>query len=546
MHTMRKLGVAVSSAVLMFSAACTQDLNVTNPNNPDLKRAQANPGDVQSLSASSVNAWYNNSVSRDPWVMLNVTGDLMTMNYGNFGARFNNLQPRIPYANDAANNDIEVTQVPWEGEYAAIGEANDVLTALAGGLELPGGTAKYKALAQFSQAAAYTQLALIFDKAYTVDETYKPGVDAAPSLKPYPEVAAYALSKLDALIAATSPGGGADTATYSATDMPVQGGLTGAKLNRFANTMAAQLLAYTPRTKADAGKVDWNKVLQYANKGITSDFVVVGKGDFVWWSEYMGYNDLPSWMRVDQKLIHKMAPNVPDMYDGTPVGPTGTYDARLGYDTLQKENTGLDYVYTGKVIGSASRGIYMQSPYTHERYIDVSWEASVSFDGPMPYVLKAENDLLKAEALIRTGGNRDSAAALVNNTRVGRGKLTPLTAADNDSTFYADILYEREVELNGTDGFGFFALRHEDELQDGTVRHLPVPATELETVGLPVYTFGGVGKPDMNVYSAAPLSLSLALTPRPGAAKQLVLPNGRVMSLRPALAHRMPTIAGAR
>ncbi len=532
MHTIRKVGVALGSVALVMSAACSQDLNVTNPNNPDTKRAQGNAGDVQTLAISSVNSWYVGSTQRDPWVMLNVTGDLETMNYGNFGARFNNLQPRIPYANSASNTDIEVAQVPWENEYAALGQANNALKAIAGGIDMPGGTPKYKALAALSQAGALMQLALIFDKAYTVDETFNPSTDPAPTLKPYTEVRDFALGKIDALIALTATGGGADTASYDASEFPVQGGLSGAKLNRFANTMAAQLLAYSPRTAAEAAQVDWNKVLTYANNGITSDFVVVGDAN-LWWSEFMGYFDLPSWMRVDQKLIHKMAPNVPDQYDGTPVPPSGTYDARLAIDNSGDAHTsGADIVYTGKVIGDPNRGVYMQSPFIHERYMDVSYEADVSFLGPMPYTLKAENDLLKAEALVRTHGDKALAATLVNNTRVTRGNLTPLTAANTDQEFYDAILYEREVELDATNGFGFFALRHNDELQAGTVRHLPVPATELETVGLPVYTFGGVGNPDMNLIGTRqPMSLSLALNANPTSAKAIALPTGQLLKL---------------
>lgn len=529
MHTIRKIGVAVGGAALVLSAACTQDLNVTNPNNPDIARALATPADVQSLASSSVQSWYIPATEVDPWIMLNTTGDLNTMNFGNFGARFNNLQPRIAYANSAANNDIEVARDPWEGQYSAIGAANDVLRALAGGMELPGGTDKYKALAMFTQAAAHMQLALIYDKAYTVDETSDPA-GPPPELKPYTDVRDFTLGKLDALIALTAT----QNETYTATEFPVVGGLTSATLNQIANTMAAQLIALTPRTKADAAKADWAKVLAYANKGITSDFSVKGDGGTLWYAEFMAYTDLDAWVRTDQKLVNKMAPNVPPQFDGTFVAPTDPHDARLGMGLKGDYDKGFDYVYTGTVIGDPGRGIYMQSPYFHDRYVDVSYQADASFNGPMPYTLKAENDLLKAEALIRTGGDRDLAATLVNNTRVTRGQLTPMTAANTDAEFYAAILYEREVELNATNGFGFFALRHEDELQPGTVRHLPVPATELETVGLPVYTYGGVGNPDMNLLSTRPLSLSLALAPRPGVAKTLELPNGEVMALRPA------------
>ena len=38
--------------------------------------------------------------------------------------------------------------------------------------------------------------------------------------------------------------------------------------------------------------------------------------------------------------------------------------------------------------------------------------------------------------------------------------------------------------------------RRFERFQPGTPRHLPVPAVELEVLGLPVYTYGGDG-PDM-------------------------------------------------
>jgi hypothetical protein len=59
------------------------------------------------------------------------------------------------------------------------------------------------------------------------------------------------------------------------------------------------------------------------------------------------------------------------------------------------------------------------------------------------------------------------------------------------------IDYEREVELLNSSGMAFFRRRHVDGLQNGTLRHLPIPAKELETLQLPIYTFGGVGRPDM-------------------------------------------------
>jgi hypothetical protein len=173
----------------------------------------------------------------------------------------------------------------------------------------------------------------------------------------------------------------------------------------------------------------------------------------------------------------------------------------------------------------------MQSPYFHERYMDQSFEADICCTGRMPYVLAAESDLIRAEAIVRTHGNKQTAADLINNTRVGRGKLPPILATASDDEFYKDILYEREVETDATDGFGFFALRHEDELQAGTLRHLPVPATELENLGLPIYTFGGVGNPVESVTPAGAVHKLLgSMNSRP--TMDLALPNGSVMKLQ--------------
>ena len=61
----------------------------------------------------------------------------------------------------------------------------------------------------------------------------------------------------------------------------------------------------------------------------------------------------------------------------------------------------------------------------------------------------------------------------------------------------AIIFDERDIELGRT----LFAIEHSDmrrrdALQIGTIKHFPVPATELVTLGLPIYSFGGPGGAD--------------------------------------------------
>ena len=563
MQMHRKVGAVLAGAALLMSAACGQDLNVSNPNNPDVARVLATPADVQNLAVSSIHAWYQAAAGRDPWVMLNVTGDLMTMNYGNFGARFNNLEPRIPYDNSATSGDEEVVSNPWNGQYSALGAANDVLKAIAGGAVLPGGTDKYKELAMFTQAGALMELSLVFNQAFPVDEATDP---TSVTMVPYTDMATFTKGKIDALIADLAGKSYTydQTSEFPASIQPEGNdystnatgtGMTSDVMARIMNTWGAQLLAYSPRTAAEASSVDWNAVLAYTQKGIGHDggspidFSVVGDYNN-WWSDLVSYMDYPSWMMIDLHLIHQMAPNVPDSYTGNPPSPRSAYDAvwapqapmdaRLGIDTtdvnsyIAGTDDKTDYVYAAQVQGSAARGIYMQSPYYHVRYISYSYQSNNPQVGPAAFNLAAESDLLEAEALVRTGGDLAKAATLVNYTRVGRGGLAPLTATTSTAGFLSAITYELEVECNATDGYGFFALRGMDQLQDGTARHLPVPAQELLTDGLPVYTFGGVGQPDMNILTSGASSQPMAFNIQnyqAGPWRSLSLANGTTMTL---------------
>ncbi|MEO8577860.1 MAG: hypothetical protein ABI556_14215 [Gemmatimonadales bacterium] len=489
----RFYSIAGAAAVLVASAC--NDLEVTNPNNPDVTRALASPSDVKNIASSTMNSWYLSSTFVEPYNAMCVTADACTANFGNFGMRFNNLEPRLPYENSSAGGDRAVAEQPWNSNYGTLGAANDVLRAFAAGvvLPLPGETDKFKVLAQFAQAASFMNLALIFDRAFIVDETFDPAA-GKPELKPYSEVSAAAMAKWQTTITATS----GKSETYDASIIPVAGGLTSVRLNRVANTMAALLLAYTPRNAAEAATVDWAMVASLADKGIGSgsagapfNFEVIGDGAINWVSYVAAYQDENTWMRVDQRLINRMDPSIPVKFNGTVV-PRGTSpDARYV----------SDYSFLVPLIGDPGRGIFMQSPWYHSRYQYHTRTSPTKYTLAVPYLLAAESDLVRAEALIRrtTGKDLATAATLINNSRVTRGKLPPATSADGENVLRNYIEYEREIELHATSGFTLFQRRHVDGLQAGTWRHLPIPAKELETLELPIYTFGGVGKPDMNL-----------------------------------------------
>lgn len=523
MTTMKRIGALAGSGALVLSAACAE-LNVTNPNNPDIDRATASAADLQSISSSVMNSWYFFAEWIDPYFAMMVTADVLTSNFGNFGMRFNNVEPRIPYENNSAGGDRFVAQTPWTGNYSVLGAANDAVRGFdVGGVTIPGGlTQKYRSLAQFGQAASLMNLALTFDQGFIVDEnTDLSGASPLPTLQPYTDVAAVAKAKWDALIEDIGPevtfcAGDPNHArcVYSADILPMVGGLTPAKLRRIANTMAAMLERYLPRTHTV--EPDWNAILAYTNNGIGTgaagapfDMLITGDGwANNWYSGIGWFSNEASWVRVDMRTINQMDPSqpapitaeyIPSM-GGTWPPPMSSADARANCGAPSGElniaQCGDFEYHGGPVLGDFNRGPYMISPYAHRRYRPYARLQPTNAATSIPYILAAESDLLRAEALIRsTTPDLGAAAALINQTRVVRGNLPAATAGHGADQLLEYIYYERLIELMSTNGMDLFRQRQVPGwLQVGTWRHLPVSAQELEIQGLPVYTCGGASE----------------------------------------------------
>jgi hypothetical protein len=486
MRLIHSRALLAAGGVILALAACSQDLSIPNNNQPDTKRAISTPSDVEQLAATALSDWHAGTNAENPALAFAVMADALTGSYNNFGMNLSSSEPRIAYPNNTTGGDYTaMAQDPWYNNYTALGEANDALTAMANGLEVSDG---YKEVAELTQGLTLGNIALIFDKGWTVDETMELPVPVE-DVKPYGEVAAFALSKLDAVIAATA------SATWElpndvlplATVDP-----TAENIGKIANTMAARILAYTPRNSTENDAVDWARVLQYASHGISSgtpfDFSVIEDNGTIWWDGYKAYGNYGPWLRVSMRVIHEMNPSLPERYtscSSIAQDSTGFADARYA----------TDFTYVTDIPFACARGAWHFSNWEHSRYGtkattgDVTWFAS-TFTGAAPMVLAAENDLLWAEALVRTGGDLNLAADKVNNTRVGRGHL-PAVGPNADDIMDA-IHYEQDVELLTTGGgLQWWNRRRIDGLQPGTPRHLPIPAKELEVDELPIYTFGG-------------------------------------------------------
>ena len=513
----RLVTLAGSAAVLAFAGACNPDLEVTNPNAPDVARAISTPGDVRQLIGSSFNTWYLTSQGNAepvPGIAVGVMADSYTMAFGNFGARFNGQEPRLAFNNSSAAADGRVASSPYDGIYGALGAANDGLNAIKRGVKVavnasaPDETPQMQAFAWMIQGMALGLEAQLFDQGFVVTEDTEQGTAV---LEPYSAVAAAAVASLDKAIAASA----GQSWTIAAEFTPGIS-LTASNFNKMANTMAARVLAYTPRTAAENAAVNWARVLAYADKGISTgtsfNLSIEGDGGVTWYDYDKLYNNLESWVRVDQRLV-QLASGVagaqPVVYTSiNPPAALNSPDLRWGSAAAN----GTDFRFLNAIPYDPARGVYFFSQWAHKRYFDYSFEVDDFGLGSVPFVLAAENDLLIAEALVRTNGDKGRAATLVNKTRVGRGGLSALTGASSNNDLLAAIFYERDMELWGTGGgLPWFDRRRIDtnltyngillgntwgfaggsNLQKGTPRSLPVPAKELETLGLPVYTYGG-------------------------------------------------------
>lgn len=497
----------LATGAVLSSAACV-DLDVTNPNNPDSSQALGTPAVVAALATSSVNSWYLTATYYEGTMMMQVTADAATANFGNFGMRFNNEEPRIPYNNNSASGDEPAARVMYNGYYSALSAANDVLLAFDLGLDFGTVTEneRIRSTAMFTQAATLMGLGLQYDQGFPT--TRPPTTVADAAIQPYSVMLDSAMLAWDRLIALTD----GKTWEWDAAWLPLFDATPTADIiTRIARTMAARTLVLGARTGAENALTDWNAVLAYADEGITGagltsiDFSTVDDGGFVWYDYIKLYGNLDSWTRVDQRLINRMDPTIPVKFTGAAnqaatVNATAL-DNRLADATaacganptacIAGNGADEDYINLGTLIGDPGRGIWMQSPFYHKRWRRTSFAVAgaVRLGGENMYVLAAENDLMIAEALARTGGDLTRAAALVNNTRVTRGGL-PAVAADA-AAILAAVDYERDVELLNTSALSLFDARRFERLQVGTMRHMPIPARELEILGRPIYTFGG-------------------------------------------------------
>ena len=474
--------ILFSALVAVLVSGC-ESLDVKNENDPDFATAFARPSDVKGTAGGLFNTWFQKTQDYNgPALMLWVGADAGTCSHGNAAMRDFSYEPRIPWDNTAAYGNAINTESFYKTMYAVLSQANEVLgkvvtegmviTADNGADE----TAMVKAMAYLMQGLSQGYIGLIYDKGYVVNETTD--LTAMIPISPYTDVIQAAVASLDNCIEVCA----GNNFTLPATWIP---GMTYTQdeISQIANSYAARFLANAPRNKAENDAVDWASVLAYANNGLTFDLAPL-MDDIYWYDLYHTYANYQGWGQVDMRVINMMDPAMPARWTDANtwnVLPAPTTSHKAGVD----DRIFTDYKFLTSCGFKVDRGYYHFSCYRygrHDTYLSTWTE-------PSPIFYKAENDLLKAEAMLHQS-NPAGAAAIINaGTRVTRGGLAPVAATA--AAVEAAIFHERNVELmcSGV-GVEFFTMRKADKLQPGTPLHLPIPGQQLEVNVMDYYTFG--------------------------------------------------------
>ena len=543
---MRAIRVLV--AVLLAGTVACDDMDVTNPNNPNRETVVRSPQDALALISNGMLQWFNRSFSTTPAVTLSVMADEFSTGFADFGGQDLSKEPRegINIQNPNNGPPHHTTFPDYYGNIAAINtalqavEEFDLVLRNSAGQDV---TASALAYAKFVQGLNHGYVALMFDKGYVMSETvdldtlpFPEGNEGLRSLiRPYREVMDTALAEMEAALQIAST----NSFTYPTTapNLWFLGvSRTSAEVARIINTYMARLKVYVARSPnerrdvSQGGIVDWNEVIQHIDQGITSDFMINGsvgvvESSFKNRTARMRTTTPGDFMRVDYRLVGPadvgggfMAWYATAWNQRTPYKFAGTPDRRIRGATTRPAtclplptqtesrvadvDCGLYIGFHNSTLFNADRGLGQRSFYFFHRFGGgTSWQS-----GPMPVVLVSEMDLLKAEGLIRLG-RADEAIPLINKYRGPNGGLpdvdingVPGTAPNcvprkldgSCGSLWDALRYEKRIETLGVEGGpAYYDARGWQFLVQGTPIHFPIPLRDLQLLEIQQYTFGG-------------------------------------------------------
>ncbi len=503
---------SVLAAVLLIGFVSCEDLEVENLNALDINGVLSNPAEFPALVQGAYGQWWNQTQISYPNMYLSVAAQVFSSSWTNYAMFDGGRIPPRPFVNSNTASTRLVNRNPWRGIYNSIGPVNDVLKVMNANFDgkaidpVTGvdNTPIVLANARMMQGLALGWVSIIFDRGFIVSEELTDEDLASLEFSGYRECADAAKARFLEAAAIFDANPDITFNGFNGVTLPAE------EAARFARSYAAKIEVFSARNADQTvNETDWNEVLQLTTNGLTMDIAPNGDGGNQWWTRALRNGQFAGWVRVSQRLINMMeggtgGRDIQNPADTDPNNATAPYpwqDNVLSYPeitTPRDQRILTDFTYNSNVPFRSDRGFYIFGNYSYSRYI---YFVNDNLVGPMPHFTLTENNLLRAEALIRTGGNKAEAAQLINATRVDRGGLPPLTGAESDDVLLREVTYERLVELSwhaSTNGYLARRITTTEDLKlpPGTPLSMPVPASELEALGIPNYTFGGLGNPD--------------------------------------------------
>lgn len=516
------------SMLLAIGFLGCMDLDVVNPDQPDIAKAMAEVADIESVLGGAYNSHWD-GLHWNIWIYPSNTLSVMaweqSSSWGNFGMLDLGRIPRLIMPNRQDHSYYrDILQNPWDKTYAAISVAIDVLNAVdlglfeddpVRGIVMADRKARALSWAHFVKGASYGWFALYQDQAYLFD------LDVLNEVKPlerytYDVIADTAIFYLEEAIRYAQEGPGF---TLPESWMQGNSNINNQKVIELAHTFIARLLAATPRNPAERDAVDWSGVLTHIENGLSEDFKI--RSSFPgWYDAFRIITALHGWTRMSYYTIG--AADLSGRYQewlNTPhwerdqftmrtidrrIHPTGEL-----FGVNANPGSGKYFSWHSTREFRPDRGPYVYSHYNFNRWC---WEEDSGIcgfgdEGTTPHIVVAELDFLRAEALFRLNpaGNRQEIVDIINKYRVPIGEITEVnldnwvvSRADvnhTDAQLWEMLKYEKRMETSATyPGLAYFDARGwrvsphraadeiygQSDLPIGTPVHFPIPALDLE------------------------------------------------------------------
>lgn len=555
---MRRITRSALALALTATLSGCLDLDVVNENLPDRRRALSNPADVENiLGLSTWRRWYQpmHSLANVALPFPAISGEMANSQLA-MGVHWSQ-DPPIAYQNDELASQVWMPRHGYDQWSQCVSNANDALAQINEGMRLTTGddggeggadnTDRAYSWGKMWQGICIGYLANFLDRFPIATEDSVLPVRweelaewerrnmAEPNATRNMAIGIQAIK--DAIIHMET----GDQWLLPDTWVPGQR-YNNQQIIQLAHTMIARLLIYHARTPAEREAVNWNDVLFHTERGLTYD-----------WGPILQDGQI-----TDPSYLARLTPiNFQTTNPGTAqfrasyrlIGPA---DQSGGYQTWiatqpRDEATRFTIVTPDRRITGPTptqNGSYFQYTTNTTGFVSARGQQHWSFyrwwrrfneqganhlTGHYALATGDENRLYRAEALLRTG-QLQQAATLINVTRtrpqtVGtttypvnlppvtpagvpevNGQCVPRRANGQCGDIWDALMYERDIELVGIEptrswmdrrGFG--------QLRNGVWLELPIPARYLVSLGLPTYSFGGVGG-DRSATCTAPLT----------------------------------------